>query len=62
MYELEENEKPVFKELFAATLAGISYSTLRGIVFEKTKDSNWGALILPVVDPTILLKSWIEKD
>jgi len=62
MYEIDKDKEPVFKEIFAATLAGISYSTLRGIVFEKTKDSNWGTIILPVVNPAILLESWIGKD
>lgn len=62
MYELNENKEPVFQELFVATLAGISYSTLRGIVLEKTGNSNWGALLLPVINPSDLLESWIEQE
>jgi hypothetical protein len=62
MYEMNESGIPVFKKLFVATLAGISYSTLRGIVYEKTSNSNWGSLILPVINPSKLLESWIEVD
>lgn len=62
MYEIREDGSPFFKKLFVATLAGISYSTLRGIVFEKSSESDWGPLILPVVNPSKLLESWIEQD
>ena len=61
MYTLNEEDIPVFKELFVATLAGISYSTLRGIIFEKTSDTPWGGLTLPVINPKLLLESWIEN-
>ncbi|WP_282160925.1 hypothetical protein [Ulvibacterium marinum] len=62
MYHLNEDDLPVFQTLFVATLSGISYSTLRGIIFEKTLKTNWNGLTLPVVDPSLLLNSWIEKD
>jgi len=62
MYTLNEDNQPVFQKLFVATLAGISYSTLRGIVFERTSSSNRGSLLLPVINPSDLLESWIDQD
>ena len=62
MYEKNEDGEPIFKRSFVATLAGISYSTLRGIVFEKTSNSKWTALVIPVIDPSLLLDSWISQE
>ena len=62
MYNLNEDGLPVFQKLFVATLSGISYSTLRGIVFEKTRKSNWDSIVLPVINPMNLLDSWIEQE
>lgn len=39
----------------AATLAGICYSTLRGIVLEKTQGTLLSTVILPVINPYSLL-------
>lgn len=39
----------------AATLAGICYSTLRGIVLEKTQGTLLNTVILPVINPYSLL-------
>lgn len=60
MYALNEDSKPVFKKIFVATLAGISYSTLRGIVLEKTALVKEGGVLLSVIDPSIILDSQIE--
>lgn len=62
MFEINEDGNPVFKKAFVATIAGISYSTLRGIIFEKTSNSNWTSLVIPVIDPSLLLDSWISQD
>jgi len=62
MYNINNEGLPVFQKLFVGTLSGISYSTLRGIVFEKTRKSNWDSIILPVINPTNLLDSWIEQE
>lgn len=62
MYKLNEDNNPKFEKLFVATLAGISYSTLRGIIYEKTLNTNWGALALPIINPSKILDSWIEKE
>ncbi|WP_424001203.1 hypothetical protein [Maribacter sp. IgM3_T14_3] len=62
MYTHNEEDIPVFQELFVATLAGISYSTLRGIIYEKTINTFWNGITLPVINPAILLKGWIEDE
>jgi hypothetical protein len=59
MYELIEEGEPKFSKQFVATLAGISYSTLRGIIFEKLLHSSWGAVTVPVINPNKILDSWI---
>lgn len=60
MYKLDEQGKPIFQKVFGATLAGISYSTLRGIVFEKLLNSSWGSITLPIIDPNSILETWID--
>jgi len=39
----------------AASLINISYSTSRGIILEKTQNTFFHGIILPVVDSTKLL-------
>ena len=41
---------------FAATIAGISYSTSRGIVLDRTQGTEFKGVILPVINPYDLLK------
>lgn len=62
MYTLLESGEPLFESQFGATLAGISYSTLRGIVFEKLQNTVWGQITLPVVNPNKILDSWIDVE
>lgn len=62
MYSLNEDKEAVFDKQFAATLAGISYSTLRGIIFEKLLNSSWGSVTVPVINPNKILESWIELE
>tara|TARA_R110002126_G_scaffold64790_3_gene165784 strand:- start:940 stop:1398 length:459 start_codon:yes stop_codon:yes gene_type:complete len=62
MYELGEDDKPIFSKQFVATLAGISYSTLRGIIYEKLLNSSWGSVTVPVINPNNILESWIELE
>ena len=59
--ENDENE-PIFQKIFVATIAGISYSTLRGIIYEKLRNTDWGNLIIPVINPSTILDSWIKKE
>lgn len=61
MYTLNEDGTPFFSKLFVATLAGISYSTLRGIIFEKTSSIGLPSLTLPIINPSLILDSWIDQ-
>jgi hypothetical protein len=49
--------KALFSGLFVSTLLGISYSTLRGMLFNAWKDSYMSNVILPVIAIPELLKS-----
>jgi hypothetical protein len=62
MYNINDDGLPVFKKSFVGTLSGISYSTLRGIVFEKTRKLNWDLIQLPIINPMNLLDSWISQE
>lgn len=62
MYSLKEDGTPFFSKLFVATLAGISYSTLRGIIFEKTSKNGLPTLTLPIINPSLILDSWIDQN
>ncbi len=55
-YKVEE-EKPIFNGAFVATLLGISYSTLRGMLLTIWKDTKLKSVILPVIAVPELLKS-----
>lgn len=50
-YELKQDKQPVFSWLLIATLLGLSFSTARGIIFERLSNTNLKHIILPVVDP-----------
>lgn len=56
-----ENEKQkshqiiVINSLLSGTLAGIAYSTLRGIVLSRTQGTALEGVILPVIDPVKLI-------
>ena len=60
MLSFDKQNEPTFSRQFVATLAGISYSTIRGIMFEKLSSSSWGSIIVPVINPDKILESWIE--
>ena len=55
VYSLNEDNAPVFSGLFVSTLISISFSTARGIVFERLSKTNMKNVILPVVTPNKLL-------
>jgi hypothetical protein len=39
------------------TINGIVYSTARGIVYEKTIATPFGGVLLPVIDPDLLIEN-----
>lgn len=51
------NEKPLFGGVFISTLLAISYSTLRGMMFNLWRDTHLNSLILPIINVPDLLKS-----
>jgi hypothetical protein len=55
--EKEENIDP----LLIGTLAGIAYSTLRGIIITRTQGTPLNAVILPVIDPKKVTGLTIEE-
>ncbi|GAA3773593.1 hypothetical protein GCM10022271_02090 [Corallibacter vietnamensis] len=54
-YELKEDNSPIFTGVLIATLLGISFSTARGIIFERLSNTNMQGMILPVVSPQKML-------
>lgn len=54
-YYEDGDNGPVFNGLFISTLMGISFSTARGIIFERLSKTNLRNVILPVVSPSKLL-------
>lgn len=55
-YQILE-DKPIFNGIFVATLLGICYSTIRGMLFSAWKDTIFNGVILPVISIPELLKS-----
>lgn len=41
--------------LLPATLLGMSYSTARGVILERTSNTPFSGIILPAVDPNLIL-------
>lgn len=50
----EEGGKSV-SSMLGATIAGISYSTARGIILDRTQATEFNGVLLPVIDPHRLL-------
>lgn len=59
--ETDEKFGAVLDAQLGAVIVGISYSTARGIVLEKTQSTYLGGVILPVVDPQKLMGVEIVK-
>ena len=60
-YTLNENETPVFHGLLITTLLGLSFSTARGIIYERLSKTNMAGIILPVVSPQKMLADKKKK-
>jgi len=62
VYDLEKFYKDsgkgniVFDGTFIAVLLGISYSTARGLIYERLNDTSLEGVILPIVSPQKLLQ------
>lgn len=55
-YITEAGDKKLIDSKLGGTLAGIVYSTARGIIYERTAATDFGGVILPVIDPNLLIK------
>ena len=55
--ESEEDIDPIF----VGTLAGIAYSTLRGILMTRTQGTPLNGVILPVIDPKKVMGLTVEE-
>ncbi len=59
-FKLNENKNPVFSGLLIATLLGLSFSTARGIIYERLSNTNMQGIILPIVSPQKMLSQQME--
>lgn len=50
------NDKPLFDGVFVSTLLGMTYSTIRGILFQQLTEAPLNNIILPVINVPDLLK------
>ena len=53
--EVNGKKEYLIDSIFGATLAGIIYSTVRGIIFTRTQGTSLGVVVLPVIDPQVLV-------
>lgn len=56
----EEEESFSVDDSLAATIAGISYSTSRGIILDRTQATDFNGVLLPVIDPYSLLEQEVK--
>lgn len=56
-YELNKKEQLTFNGTFISVLLGISYSTARGIIYERLNDTSLEGVILPIVSPVKMLET-----
>lgn len=54
--QAEKPEDTVMDYMLMATLVGIAYSTVRGIIFTRTQGTSLNTVILPVVDPKKIIR------
>jgi len=52
----EDGEKKLISGTLGGALSGIVYSTARGIIYERTAATPFEGVILPVIDPNLLLQ------
>jgi hypothetical protein len=53
---IEKDDKKFIDSKLGGTLNGIVYSTARGIIYERTAATAFEGVILPVIDPNLLLE------
>jgi hypothetical protein len=60
-FVLKGEDQPLISMDLGATLISIAFSTSRGIIVEKTQNTYFRGIILPVVDPIAFLLDKPEK-
>lgn len=58
----EQDDKKLIDRKLGGTLLGIVFSTTRGMIMEKTVLSPLGMVILPVIDPNILVDKTTKEN
>lgn len=59
----EGNQQEIkIDRIMAGTLAGIAYSTVRGIILTRTQGTSLNAVVLPIIDPKTLLSEHIVAE
>jgi hypothetical protein len=54
---IKQDGKQIIDKKLEVTINGIVYSTARGIVYEKTIATPFGGVLLPVIDPDLLIEN-----
>lgn len=58
----EEEEYFALPEKFLASLLGIAFSTVRGMIISRSKGTIWERKYLPIINPTQILRDEMEKN
>jgi hypothetical protein len=53
----EKNETKLIDRKLGGVISGIVYSTARGIILERTSTTFFNSVVLPVIDPNLLLEN-----
>lgn len=54
---IEKNETKLIDRKLGGVISGIVYSTARGIIMERTSTTFFNTVVLPVIDPNLLLEN-----
>ena len=60
-YKFNDKNQPIFSSLLITTVLGLSFSTARGIIYERLSNSNFRGVILPVLDAKKILSEKRKK-
>lgn len=59
-YTLNEDKIPIISGNLIATILGISFSTARGLLYERLANTNLQGVILPIVSPKKMLETKLK--
>jgi hypothetical protein len=54
---IEKDENKLIDRKLGGVISGIVYSTARGIILERTNTTFFNSVMLPVIDPNLLLEN-----